>query len=101
MQSEAAFACSCRLQAAWSLASHLTPSSPSQSNKVILLEQHEMLHRLGSSHGESRIIRRTYPQLSYTEMMEEAYQLWHEVERQGSSSSSSSSSIQSGARDVL
>lgn len=42
-----------------------------------------MLHRLGSSHGESRIIRRTYPQLSYTEMMEEAYQLWYDVERQG------------------
>lgn len=33
---------------------------------VLLLEQFDFLHRRGSSHGESRIIRRTYPQDYYT-----------------------------------
>eukprot|EP00959_Pyramimonas_sp_CCMP1952_P223673 4676955-Pyramimonas_sp.AAC.1 len=34
-----------------------------RGQKVLLLEQFDFLHRKGSSHGESRIIRPTYPQV--------------------------------------
>jgi sarcosine oxidase/L-pipecolate oxidase len=37
-----------------------------RGKNVLLLEQFDFLHRRGSSHGESRIIRRTYPQDYYT-----------------------------------
>jgi sarcosine oxidase/L-pipecolate oxidase len=37
-----------------------------RGQKVVLLEQFDFLHRRGSSHGESRIIRRTYPQDYYS-----------------------------------
>lgn len=47
---------------------------------VLLLEQFDFLHHRGSSHGESRTIRVTYPELYYTRMMKEAYKLWEEAE---------------------
>jgi len=50
--------------------------------KVALLEQHDLLHRRGSSHGESRIIRRTYPQAHLTEGMTHAYALWDSAQRE-------------------
>jgi sarcosine oxidase/L-pipecolate oxidase len=50
---------------------------------VLLLEQFEFLHRRGSSHGESRIIRRTYPEACYTEMMSHAYPLWEQAQQAG------------------
>ncbi len=49
---------------------------------VLMLEQFTLDHDLGSSFGESRIIRRTYPDLLYTQMMNAAYPLWHELERE-------------------
>lgn len=43
-------------------------------------EQFEVGHTRGSSHGESRIIRYTYPDRLYTSMMADAYRLWAELE---------------------
>jgi glycine/D-amino acid oxidase-like deaminating enzyme len=50
--------------------------------RVALIEQHDFLHRRGSSHGESRIIRRTYPQAHLTEGMTHAYALWESAQRE-------------------
>lgn len=49
---------------------------------VLMLEQFTLDHDLGSSFGQSRIIRRTYPDLLYTQMMNAAYPLWDELERE-------------------
>lgn len=49
--------------------------------RVIVLEQYPLLHKLGSSHGESRITRRTYPSVLYTTMMRRAFELWADAER--------------------
>lgn len=49
---------------------------------VLLLEQHRFLHRRGSSHGESRITRRTYPSDTYTALTGRAHAAWREVERE-------------------
>jgi monomeric sarcosine oxidase len=43
-------------------------------------EQFSLGHGYGSSHGESRIIRYTYPDRLYTVMMGDAYPLWAELE---------------------
>ena len=43
-------------------------------------EQFRVGHTNGSSHGESRIIRYTYPDLLYTQMMGDAYPLWASLE---------------------
>ena len=51
-----------------------------RGKSVLLLEQYDFLHHRGSSHGESRTIRVTYPELYYTKMMKEAYKLWEEAE---------------------
>lgn len=51
-----------------------------RGKSVLLLEQFDFLHHRGSSHGESRTIRVTYPELYYTQMMKEAYKLWEEAE---------------------
>lgn len=47
---------------------------------ILLLEQYELRHNNGSTHGESRVIRRTYAQSYFAEMMGEAYDLWHALE---------------------
>lgn len=47
---------------------------------AIGFEQFQLGHDRGSSHGESRIIRYTYPDLLYTQMMGDAYPLWHALE---------------------
>ncbi|KAL2650570.1 hypothetical protein R1flu_018698 [Riccia fluitans] len=52
-----------------------------RKKSVLLLEQFDFLHRRGSSHGETRTIRITYPEDYYTKMMFEAYNLWTEAER--------------------
>ena len=44
--------------------------------------QHDFLHRLGSSHGESRIIRPTYAERHYTALMPAAYALWERAQRE-------------------
>ncbi|KAL5559398.1 hypothetical protein UlMin_035609 [Ulmus minor] len=48
--------------------------------KTLLLEQFDFLHHRGSSHGESRTIRATYPEDYYTAMALEAYSLWEQAE---------------------
>ncbi|ONK69530.1 uncharacterized protein A4U43_C05F23950 [Asparagus officinalis] len=47
---------------------------------VLLLEQFDFLHHLGSSHGESRTIRYTYPEPYYVPMVIESFRLWEEAE---------------------
>lgn len=48
---------------------------------VALFEQFGLGHDLGSSHGNSRIVRKAYPDAFYTECMTAAYPLWAELER--------------------
>jgi sarcosine oxidase len=48
---------------------------------VLLLEQFEIGHRHGSSHGESRIIRLSYDHPSYVRLAQAAYGLWAELEQ--------------------
>ena len=49
--------------------------------RVALLERFSFLHTRGSSHGPSRIVRRSYPTPLYTSLMSRAYELWAEVDR--------------------
>jgi len=58
---------------AWNLAK--------RGHAVTLFEQFPLGHDRGSSHGDSRIIRRAYPDAFYTEIMQEGYPLWHELEQ--------------------
>ena len=51
-----------------------------RGRRVVLIEQFDFGHACGSSHGESRIIRRTYPEPYYAAMMPTAYDLWHAAE---------------------
>ncbi|XP_026663081.2 probable sarcosine oxidase [Phoenix dactylifera] len=51
-----------------------------RGEKVLLLEKFDFLHHLGSSHGESRTIRATYPEDYYASMALESYRLWEEAE---------------------
>lgn len=44
-------------------------------------EQFRIGHDRGSSHGESRIVRYTYPDPFYSELMAEAFPLWDALER--------------------
>ena len=44
-------------------------------------EQFRIGHDRGSSHGESRIVRYTYPDSFYSELMAESFPLWDELER--------------------
>jgi monomeric sarcosine oxidase len=55
-----------------------------EGHEVTVLEQFEPDHDLGSSYGSSRIIRKTYPDGFYTALMEAAYPLWDELEREAS-----------------
>jgi monomeric sarcosine oxidase len=49
--------------------------------RTLLLERHASAsHDRGSSHGSSRIIRRTYAQEHYTAAMADAYALWTQAE---------------------
>lgn len=50
--------------------------------RVLLLEQFFLPHSRGSSHGQSRIIRRAYPEDFYTQMMDECYQIWAQLEQE-------------------
>ncbi|XP_006042226.4 peroxisomal sarcosine oxidase isoform X1 [Bubalus bubalis] len=50
--------------------------------KVLLLEQFFLPHSRGSSHGQSRIIRRAYPEDFYTQMMAECYSMWAQLEHE-------------------
>lgn len=48
--------------------------------RTLLLEQFDFLHHRGSSHGESRTIRATYPEEYYAKMVLAAEPLWREAE---------------------
>ncbi|KAL1780116.1 peroxisomal sarcosine oxidase [Sigmodon hispidus] len=52
------------------------------SKRVLLLEQFFLPHSRGSSHGQSRIIRKAYPEDFYTRMMDECYQTWAQLEHE-------------------
>ncbi|MFM7320212.1 MAG: N-methyl-L-tryptophan oxidase [Armatimonadota bacterium] len=47
---------------------------------VVLIEQFAIGHEAGSSHGSSRVIRKTYPDALHTRLMEEAYPLWDQLQ---------------------
>ncbi|MBA0777860.1 hypothetical protein Gotri_005822, partial [Gossypium trilobum] len=47
-----------------------------RGQKTLLLEQFDFLHHRGSSHGESRTIRATYPEDYYFGLVDESYRLW-------------------------
>ncbi|OMO86137.1 FAD dependent oxidoreductase [Corchorus capsularis] len=51
-----------------------------RGRKTLLLEQFDFLHHRGSSHGESRTIRATYPEDYYCGMVKESYQMWEEAQ---------------------
>jgi sarcosine oxidase len=52
-----------------------------RGQRVLGLEQHDLLHELGSSHGLTRIIRLAYHEdPSYVPLLRRAYELWHELE---------------------
>ena len=51
--------------------------------KVVGLEQFDIPHEMGSSHGISRIIRLAYwEHPGYVPLLRRAYQLWHELEKE-------------------
>jgi len=54
--------------------------SAKAGNRTLLLEQFSFGHNNGSSHGYSRIIRKSYAESYFVEMMNLAYDLWHELE---------------------
>ncbi|KAJ9167603.1 hypothetical protein P3X46_019220 [Hevea brasiliensis] len=51
-----------------------------RGQKTLLLEQFDFLHHRGSSHGESRTIRATYPEDYYCAMAKESFALWEEAQ---------------------
>ena len=51
-----------------------------RGHQVVLFEQFDRGHRLGSSHGSSRIIRKAYQDPFYAGLMEQVFPLWHELE---------------------
>lgn len=53
-----------------------------RGHEVTGFEQFEFGHTLGSSHGESRIVRKAYPDGFYTELLLEGYPLWKELEKE-------------------
>jgi monomeric sarcosine oxidase len=49
-------------------------------HEVLLVDQFEVDHDLGSSYGDSRVTRLTYHEPIYTAMMLEAYRLWEALQ---------------------
>ncbi|GAA6109593.1 peroxisomal sarcosine oxidase [Tachysurus ichikawai] len=52
------------------------------NKKTLLLEQFVLPHSRGSSHGQTRIIRKAYEHDFYIHMMQESYKLWAELEKE-------------------
>src|SRR5258708_16212480 len=50
--------------------------------RVLALEQFELDHRLGSSYGESRIIRYAYAHPAYVELAKHAFPMWRALEQE-------------------
>src|SRR5437868_15548012 len=54
----------------------------SKGLRVLGLDRFQPPHKLGSSHGQTRIIREAYfEHPSYVPLVQRAYQLWSELER--------------------
>ncbi|CAN9511208.1 unnamed protein product [Ophioblennius macclurei] len=53
-----------------------------KNQRTLLLEQFVLPHSRGSSHGQTRIIRRAYEEDFYTHMMGECYELWAQLEKE-------------------
>lgn len=53
----------------------------SSDQRVLVLEQHAFLHKLGSSHGGSRIFRYAYDDPRYVALAAAADELWQALER--------------------
>lgn len=53
-----------------------------RNQKTLVLEQFDFLHHRGSSHGESRTIRATYPEDYYPKMSLKSETLWREAEEE-------------------
>ncbi|NWS64889.1 SOX oxidase, partial [Chunga burmeisteri] len=51
---------------------------------TLLLEQFILPHSRGSSHGQSRITRSAYPQVTYARMMPDSFRLWQRLEAEAS-----------------
>ena len=51
-----------------------------RQQKVLLLEQFELDHRMGSSYGFSRIIRYSYDRPEYVELAKDNYPLWFSLQ---------------------
>src|SRR5437870_1359663 len=51
--------------------------------KVLVIDQYIPPHNLGSSHGQSRIIREAYFESPvYVPLVQEAYKLWYQLEKE-------------------
>lgn len=57
-----------------------------ERKQVLLLEQFEIGHTYGSSHGGSRIIRYTHSDLDSTRVMPATFDLWRRLERESGES---------------
>jgi len=64
--------------AAWHLAR--------EGRRVVLLEQFDLGHTHGSSHGPSRIIRLAYDGADYVQLAQASYALWRELEAESNES---------------
>ncbi len=53
-----------------------------RGHRVTVYDQFEPGHRMGSSHGLSRIVRKAYPDPFYTSLMAEGYGMWREIDRE-------------------
>ena len=53
-----------------------------RGHDVLLVEQFEVGHTKGSSHGRSRIVRLAYPEVEFVELAKEAFVGWRELERE-------------------
>src|SRR5512139_331322 len=53
-----------------------------RGRSVLLLEQFELGHTRGSSHGESRIIRHSYSSPDYASLAPAAFEMWRALERE-------------------
>jgi len=53
-----------------------------RGQRVLLLEQFALNHRMGSSYGHSRIIRYAYDHAQYVTLMRDTFPLWRTLERE-------------------
>ncbi|HYE34126.1 N-methyl-L-tryptophan oxidase [Methylocaldum sp.] len=52
-----------------------------RGQRILALEQFELDHPMGSSYGESRIIRYAYKDSIYVDMAKEAFPMWRDLEQ--------------------